>query len=190
MRTESDRERWDRKYAAGEGPAHFEPKALLTQHRRLLSGGRALDVACGFGGNALYLASLGYQVEAVDASGFALSQAQAEAQRRGLRIGFVQADLSHWQLPLARYDLIVVFYYLNRALMPHVAAAMRPSGLLFQANRNVRLLEERPKFDPDYLLQAGELYLLARSAGLEVIHYTDGAPDKPHDSQLIAWRPG
>lgn len=190
MRIESDRERWDRKYQAGEGPSHFEPKQLLTQHRHLLVGGRALDVACGFGGNALYLASHGYRVDAVDASGFALSQAQAKAASRGLRINFVQADLSQWWLPAARYDLIVVFFYLNRALMPQLAAGLHPGGLLFQANRNVRFLEERPDFDPGYLLQPGELGWLARAAGLTIVHYTDGPSEQPYNSQLIARQDG
>jgi SAM-dependent methyltransferase len=145
-------------------------------------------VACGFGGNALYLASLGYSVQGVDVSGFALSRAQAEAQRRGLQIGFVQADLTHWWLPAARYDLIVVFFYLNRTLLPRLAAALRNGGLLFQVNRNWRFLEERPSFDPDYLLQPGELCRMARASRLTVLHYTDGTSDHRHNSQLIARR--
>lgn len=194
MSKESDRQRWDRKYAAGEGPAHFEPKSFLVEHRHLLAGGRALDVACGFGGNALYLASLGYRVDAVDASGVALARASAEARRRGLRINFVQADLSRWWVPPACYDLIVVFHYLNRALMPALAAGLRPRGLLIEANRNLRFLAVRPAFDPGYLLQPGELGRLAQDAGLEVIHDSDRSSDKragdDHDSRLIARKPG
>lgn len=193
MNSESDRQRWDRKYAAGEGPAHFEPKPFLTQHHHLLGGGRALDAACGFGGNALYLASFGYQVDAVDASGFALTQARAEAVQRGLPLNLVQADLSRWRVPPARYDLILVFYYLNRALMPVLAAGLRPGGLLFQANRNARFLAVRPGFDPDYLLRPGELGRLARAAGLEIVYDLDGTPvteaGQGHDSRLIARKP-
>mgnify|MGYP001606565180 FL=1 len=193
MSKESDRQRWDRKYAAGEGPAHFEPKPFLTQHHHLLGEGRALDVACGFGGNALYLASLGYQVDAVDASGFALTQARAEAARNGLQMNVIQADLSRWWVPPARYDLILVFYYLNRALMPFLAAGLRSGGLLFQANRNARFLAVRPGFDPEYLLQPGELGRLARAAGLEVVYESDELPvteaGQDHDSRLIARKP-
>lgn len=189
MSKESDRQRWDRKYAAGEGPAHFEPKPFLTQHHHLLAGGRALDVACGFGGNALYLASLGYRVDAVDASGFALDKVRTEAARRGLLVNLIQADLSHWWVPRACYDLIVVFYYLNRALMPALASGLRPGGLLFQANRNKRFLAVRPGFDPGYLLQPGELGRLARAAGLEVVHDSDSTPDADHNTRLIARQP-
>jgi tellurite methyltransferase len=186
---ESDRERWDRKYAAGEGPAHFEPRRLLTEYRHLLTGGRALDVACGFGGTALYLASLGYRVDAVDVSSVGLGEAQAEAQRRNLHINFVQANLAAWPALSSRYDLIVVFYYLNRDLVPRLAAGLRPGGLLFHATRNTRYLSIRSDFDPAFLLELGELARLAENAGLEVLHCTDGTPGEAHVSQLIARQP-
>lgn len=183
--TESDRQRWDRKFAAGEGPAHFRPKQLLTDHRHLLTGGRALDVACGFGGNALYLASLGYRVEAVDVSGVALARAHAEARRRGLHVDLVQADLTHWWVPPARYDLISVFFYLNRELFPRLVAGLRPGGLWFQAARNVFTLRTRPGFDPAYLMEPGELLQFATISGLEVLH----CADEQDGSLLVARRP-
>lgn len=188
MRDETDRQRWDRKYAAGEGPAHFEPSRFLTDNRRLLAGGRALDVACGFGGNALYLASMGYQVDAVDVSRVGLARAQAEAARRNLVIRFVQADLSRWWIPPETYDLILVLFYLNRSLMCPLAAALRPGGVLLQANRNHRFLATRPDFDPKYLLEPGELRRLAEQAGLQVVLAEDGVPGEDGTSQLIARR--
>ncbi|MEJ2209182.1 MAG: methyltransferase domain-containing protein [Anaerolineae bacterium] len=188
---QSDRERWNRKYGQGEGPAHFRPKDLLIEHAGLLSGGRALDVACGFGGNALYLAARGYRVDAVDVSEVALRQAQGEARRRGLddRIRLVQADLDRWWVPPGQYDVILVFYYLNRALWPDLVRGLRPGGLLFQAHRNRRCLKERPDFDPDYLLEVGELRAWAGAAGLEIVYYTEGTPERDYDVRLIGRRP-
>ena len=104
---ESDRERWDRKYAAGEGPAHFQPNDFLVENQHLLRGDRALDVACGFGGNAFFLARLGFQVEAVDISAVGLARARAEARRRALDIDWLQADLTRWRIPPERYDVIL-----------------------------------------------------------------------------------
>ena len=201
--SKTDRQRWDHKYAAREGPAHFRPGRLLVGYRHLLAGAetnairqaagapvkrRAFDVACGFGGASLFLASLGYRVDAVDVSGVALAQVQAEASKRGLEVTLVQADLSRWWVPPARYDLIVVKYYLNRELMPHLARGLRAGGLLFVQTRNVRFLSVRPGFDPAFLLQLGELRLFAEEAGLELIHVIDGAPEA-HGSQLVARRP-
>ncbi|NIV35075.1 MAG: methyltransferase domain-containing protein [Anaerolineae bacterium] len=201
--SETDRQRWDRKYTAREGPAHFRPGRLLVEHRHLLAGTgqdaahqpegspgglRALDVACGFGGSSLYLASLGYRVDAVDVSGVALAQVQAEASRRGLQVNLVQADLTHWWVPPAWYDLIVVKYYLNRDLMPRLARGLRARGLLFVEHRNLRYLSARPGFDPAFLLQFGELQRFATDAGLDLLHVADGAP-QAHESRLIARRP-
>jgi tellurite methyltransferase len=189
--SESDRERWNRKYTAGEGPAHFQPKEFLLEHAGLLAGGRALDVACGFGGNALYLARRGYRVDGVDISEVGLVQAQSEARERGLqdKIQFIQADVGRWWVAPERYDLILVFFYLNRGLMPRLAQGLRPGGLLFEANRNVRFLQARPDFDPDYLLAVGELREMALDAGLEVVYYADGTPERDSDARLIARAP-
>jgi SAM-dependent methyltransferase len=186
----SDRQRWDRKYGAGDGPAHFQPNRLLVDHTYLLSKGHALDVACGFGGNALFLAGQGYRVDAVDVSGVALGQLQAEAARRGVTIDLVQADLSRWTVPASRYDLITVFCYFSRSLFPILAAALCPDGLLFQANRNHSILERRPGFNPAYLASMGELSKLALGAGLEILHSGDGLPEAPDLSFLIARQPG
>ena len=201
---ETDRKRWDRKYTAREGPAHFRPGRLLEEHRHLLTGAgqdaipqpagstggqRALDVACGFGGSSLYLASLGYRVDAVDVSGVALAQVQAEASRRGLQVNLVQADLTRWRVPPAYYDLIVIKYYLNRDLMPRLATGLRAGGLLFVENRNLQYLSVRPDFDPAFLLQLGELRRFAADAGLDLLHVADGAR-QAHESRLIARRPG
>lgn len=186
---ESDRERWDRKYAAGEGPAHFQPNDFLVENQHLLRGDRALDAACGFGGNAFFLARLGFQVEAVDISAVGLARARAEARRRALDIDWLQADLTRWRIPPERYDVILVFYYLNRELTPDLAAGLRPGGLLVQANRNKRFLSVRPGFDADYLLQPGELATMARRAGLEVLYHTETPPGEGHNSRLIARKP-
>jgi tellurite methyltransferase len=183
----SDRERWNRKYAHGEGPAHFAPKDFLVEHAGLLAGGRALDAACGFGGNALFLAARGYNVDAVDVSEVALRKAQGEARRRGLqdRVRLAQADLERWWVPPACYELILVFYYLNRDLWPELFA-----GLLFQAHRNRRFLRERPDFSPDYLLEVGELRQRAEEAGLEIVYYAEGTPERDYDTRIIGRRPG
>lgn len=202
-RAESDRERWNRKYADREGPAHFRPSNLLVEHRHVIAelarnatlpdGGprfvpRALDVACGFGGNSLYLASMGFLVDAVDISGVALAQLQAEAASRSLRLRLVQADLTRWWVPPSHYDLIIVTLYLNRDLMPALSRGLRQGGLLFMETHNTRFLSERPNFDPAFLLHPGELRQFAYDAEMEVIQVADDG-SKASTSQLIARRP-
>jgi SAM-dependent methyltransferase len=167
-------------FTATAQDATHQPAGFFT-------GRRALDVACGFGGSSLYLAALGYQVDAVDVSSVALAQVQAKASRRGLQVSLIQADLTHWWIPPSRYDLIIVRYYLNRDLMPQLARGLRAGGLLFVETRNVHYLSVRPGFDPAFLLQLGELRCFAMDAGLEVVQVADGLPEA-HASQLIARR--
>jgi hypothetical protein len=85
--------------------------------------------------------------------------------------------------------LILVFYYLNLDLTTSLAQALRPGGLLFQANRNTRFLQIRPSFPQDYLLEPGELGRHVTRVGLRILQYTDGTGDEPHNTQLIARRP-
>ena len=202
-RAESDRERWNRKYADREGPANFRTSHLLVEHRHLIAemvreaslpdGGppsvpRAIDVACGFGGNSLYLASMGFQVDAVDISGVALAQLQAEAARRCLRLRLIQADLTRWWVPPSHYDLIIVTHYLNRDLMPQLSRTLRPGGMLFMETHNTRFLSERPDFDPAFLLHPGELCQFAQDAEMQVIQVADDGFEA-HTSRLVARRP-
>jgi hypothetical protein len=137
----------------------------------------------------MYLASAGFQVDALDVSGIALSRARAEALRRNLCVNWVQADLDRWWFPPGRYDIVTVFFYLNRDLMPRLASTLRDGGLLFQAHHNKRFLELRPDFNPSYLLEPGELQQMALDAGLEIVSFSDSLVDRAHDSLLVARRP-
>ena len=186
---ESDRTRWDRKYAASEGPAGSQPDPFLVRHCGLLRGGRALDVACGLGGNALYLAAWGYRVEAIDVSAVALDKARAEAVRRGLRIDFLQADLARWPVPAERYDVAAMFFYLNRELLPALAAGLRPGGLLFLAGHNRAYLAHKPDFNPTYLWAPGEMVERVQDAGLRVVSTGEGAEEGRYVSRILARRP-
>jgi SAM-dependent methyltransferase len=167
-----DRQRWDAKWAA-RGPS-FESEAnpLLVRYREHLRGGAALDLACGIGQNALWLAGQGCRVTGVDISPVALARARAEAQARGLVVEFVEADLDTYPLPEEAFDVVAVFRFLERKLFPAIEAALRPGGWLFYQTYNVRRLESRPDTPREYLLEVGEL---ARAfSGLEVVESGEG----------------
>ncbi len=105
-------------------------------------------------------------------------------------LNLIQADMGRWWLPPACYDLIIVFFYLDRELIPILAGGLRPGGLLFQANRNERFLAVRLGFDPAYLLEPGRLRCLAQDAGLEVLYEGESPPGQGYNSEVIARRPG
>ncbi len=127
-----DRERfWDERYRKQEAAPERGPAAFLVEHRRLLPPrGRALDVAMGTGRNALYLASLGYEVTGMDVSGVAVARCREEAVRLGLSVEAIQADLESYEMASDAYDIVIDFYYLQRELAPHLTAALRPGGVL------------------------------------------------------------
>ncbi len=148
----SDREKWNQRYAdeSGDIPA---PDPFLVQHSDLLKSGRALDLACGRGGNAIFLAQTGYVVDAVDISDIALSKLQGYVKGLGLDIRCIVADLDYFTLPRESYDLVVVFYFFSEPLLTSIKNTLRQGGLLFYATYNVRHTSVQPGFNPDYLIE-------------------------------------
>jgi tellurite methyltransferase len=154
----SDRERWEQRYADPGSSLTKGPHALLTRHvPPAQPGSRALELACGLGHDALWLAAQGYRVDAIDISLGALRRARAEMQRRGLTgVTFIQADLDRFPLPRG-YDVVIVFRYLDRDLFPSICACVRPGGLVIYETLNVRRLEQHPATNPDHMLALDEL---------------------------------
>lgn len=138
----ADRERWDARHAA-VGPGTPMPPdglrgrlALLPggaepgDRRGLPAGGRALDVACGRGAVAVWLAQRGFAVDAVDVSGVGLASTRALAAGEGTAVHVVEADLDAGLPVTGPYDLVVCQRYRAPALYPALAAALAPGGLL------------------------------------------------------------
>ena len=171
----NDSERfWDERYRSEEAAPERGPTDFLVEHRRLLPPQeKALDVAMGSGRNALYLASLGYEVTGIDVSGVAVERCRAEAGRRGRRVEAVQADLESYQLPREAYDVVIDFYYLQRDLAPALVAALRPGGVLvFESFTTEQRRFGWGPMQDDFLLRPGELRSLF--AGLEELVYREG----------------
>lgn len=170
--SEADRRRWDKKWAA-RPEDDLRPHPLLAENTHLLTGGRALDVACGRGQNAIWLAERGYEVLGVDISQNALDAAAAYASERALeeRIRFARVDLDDWEIPASAFDLICVFRYLDRRLFSAIRAGLRPHGLLFYATRHTGALRRNPRANKAFLLSPGEL----REAfeDLRLVHYEE-----------------
>ena len=165
---------WDERYRNEDAVPERGPAAFLVEHHHLLpERGRGLDVAMGTGRNALYLASLGYEVTGIDVSGVAVERCREEAERRGLRIEAVQADLGSYRLPSEAYDVIIDFYYLQRELAPALVAALRPGGVLVFESFTTE--QRRFGWGPqqeEFLLRPGELRTLF--PGLEELVYREG----------------
>lgn len=125
----ADRAKWDERYAAGAYRARPHPSAFLAECEPLLPPpGRALDVACGAGRNAVFLAERGWAVEAVDISPVALRRG---AERAGtLPIRWIERDLDAGYDAAGEYDLIVNIRYVNLPLLRALLGRLRPGGML------------------------------------------------------------
>jgi tellurite methyltransferase len=145
---------------------------LRFQH--FLTGGDALDLACGRGQNAVWLAEQGYRVHGVDISEVGLELGRIEAARKGVSdlVHFQRVDLDTWQVPGLAYNLVCVFRFLDRRLFPAIRSSLRDQGLLFYGTRHVGLLQEQPEASEEYLLELGELK--AEFSDWQVIYYSEG----------------
>ncbi len=182
-----DQVRWDRQHAQTGGaelPSSFL-REIFESARWEIPWGLALDVACGKGRNALFLAELGFEVVAMDISAVALEEGRWRAQERSLAISWQHADLEQIQLPQAAYDLIINFNYLERSLIPRMKSALRVGGhIVFETY----LIDQReighPK-NPAYLLQNNEL--LDHFREFRVLCYREG---KCRDGDQPSFRAG
>ncbi len=186
------RERWNERYGR-DGFAAFPPTpaAWLVEHEELLRDladghdARAIDVACGDGRNARYLAELGFSVEAVDVSDVAVAALRAAAAERGLSIDARALDLEHEPPASAAFDVVVCTNYLQRDLFAGLQAALRPGGLLLYETFSRAHVEELGKaFNPAFVLDHNEL--LEAFAGLRVRHYREGVVDRHGSPRGVA----
>ncbi len=180
---------WDERYRKGEH-APTIPHQLLTQAVDLLFPGRALDLACGAGRHAVYLASRGWDVTAVDRSRVGLEIARQRANEMAVAIQTIEADLEQpeFGIEAAGYDLICIFYYLQRDLFPKVKAGLRSAGTFVGA---IHIVDDEPDahpMNPAFLLNPGELKQFF--AGWEIDYYREGrwegADHKHRDAEIIA----
>jgi SAM-dependent methyltransferase len=141
------------------------PCAWLVHNRHLFPvAGDSLDLACGSGRNAIWLAEQGFSTVAVDRDTSALETLRQEAARRRLPIRVQVVDLEHGRpfLAPAAFDLVVVVHYLYRPLFPEIVGALRRGGVLaYETFTRAQAARGKPT-NPAFLLDPGELVSLVR----------------------------
>lgn len=163
------------------------PARWLTDHAHLLPPrAMALDVACGTGRHALWLAAHGSSVVALDRDPGAIEALQKEAALLDLPIDAAVSDLESGLHPLPRdtFDVIVVVHYLHRPLFPSLIAALGPGGLLiYETFTRAQAARGKPT-NPDFLLMEGELRRLVEP--LEILDWREGAFDDRDLASIVA----
>ena len=190
--SQADRDKWNARYLAGAYEARTHPSALLAHWAGRLQvvgpAPRAVDLACGSGRNALFLARRGWHVDAVDISPVALARLRAAADAEGLPVNCVERDLEPASSALDGfaercYDLALSIRYTDMPLVGALPRVLAPGGHLIA---EMHLITDKTVAGPRshrFRVAPGEL----RKAGsvLELLHYREGLVSDP-DGRTVA----
>ncbi len=180
---ESDRVKWNQRYREGAYVARKHPTALLEEWLERLPHSIALDVACGSGRNARFIAQSAQQVIGIDISDVAIAQARELASHLD-NVEFMVSDLDDGISFEQQFDLIVMVRYVNFELMCMLPEFLVPGGALF--------IEEHLRWDdpdlelagpknPDYRIEPGAVARALDS--LEPLHIFEGLVTDPLGEQ-------
>ena len=188
-----ERGKWDRKYSESSHDSSAPDPLLVHAYEDFIQPlfpqpGTALDLAGGLGRHAIWLAERGWRVKLVDISEVGIARARELAGNCVGQINYEVADLTAWTAAGFTYDLVLVFFYLQRDLFPELVNALRPGGLLIYKTYT----HVHPKFGkgpthPMHLLDYNEL--LRAFPGLRVLHYEETIRDRGV-AELVAQKAG
>lgn len=129
----SKRQMWNDRYADKDLVWSAGPNELFAREVQGLKPGKAMDVACGEGRNAIWLAEQDWDVTAIDFSDVAIEKGKQIAAKRGVNVNWIAEDVSAWKLPEHEFDLVAVLY-LHTTIdernqwLENVISSVKPSG--------------------------------------------------------------
>lgn len=181
-------ERWE-----GRKDLEQDPNPMLVRVVEFKPPGTALDLACGSGRNALYLARKGWRVTAIDGSNVAINILRERAAKQKLIIDSRIADLESGEFEIQpdTFDLICMLFYLQRDLLAGARKSLRSGGYLIAA---IHMKDDSPDLqpmNPAFLMNPGELK--QEFEGWKIEHYLEGkSTDTNHErrtAEIIAQKP-
>jgi SAM-dependent methyltransferase len=164
----NDQQKWDKIYR-NKAETKPIPATVLSQYAHLLpSEGTALDLACGIGGNAFFLADKGLHVDAWDISPVVIEQVKNNIGSRSIQATVV--DINEAPFPTKYYDVITVSRFLNRNIIPHLIGALKKEGLIFYQTFTLEKAQTGGPSNPTFLLKKSELLTLFSSLSPVIYH--------------------
>ena len=186
----TDRQRWDEKYAAKPVPDKIVPDDWLVEQVSGLQPGRALELACGLGHNAIWLALQGWRVDAVDISPPGLASAAQLAQIYAARVNWIAADLDEFMPAEHAYDVVIVFRFLDRVRLPAlVQQALRPGGRLIYETFTAAHIDRPNSHMKNSAFALQPLELPRMFPQFEVVSYAECALANRDVARLVAIKP-
>lgn len=179
-------QKWDKRHADAE-KAPIAAEVLQHNLHLLPERGRALDLACGLGGNALTLARQGLEVSAWDISPVAIERLQQYAAEEGLEyLSAKVRDLERNPPQPNSFDLIVVSYYLDRDLITSLIDALLPGGLIFYQTFTQIAVSATGPHNPAFRLDNNELLRLFAALKLRYYREENVLGDVTHGTRDVA----
>ena len=135
MNSEEQRAHWDLKYEQGMPSLTEADPFFISAYGQFVdqyfpNASAALDLACGLGRHALWLASRHWRVSGVDVSDVVIGKLSQAALGLNVKIDLFIGDAAEYKFEPTRFDLVVLFYHLDRSLFPKMVSALKPGGLL------------------------------------------------------------
>ena len=190
---------WDARYTEGVGARWSgRPNGRLIAEVTSLKPGRALDVGCGEGADAIWLAGKGWTVTAIDVSDVAVTRAREAAERAGAAVEWVHGDALHTPFPTGSFDLVSMQYpalpkAAGEAAVRKLLDTVRPGGLLLAVYHD--LTDEHREHmkshgvDPADYVDADDLGRLLGDEFTIEVHADepriDPPPDNPHIADVV-----
>jgi len=162
----NDKEKWNQRYSTQEYPN--EPSGIVDSYYSLANIGTAMDIAAGNGRNSTFLASKGFEVDAVDISDFALTL----TEKKDRKIHVFDEDLDYYRIKTNSYDLIININFLQRRLFPQIQDALKVGGvLIFETFLEDKTKEQDETIKKDHYLKKNEL--LHSFLNMHIIFYQE-----------------
>ena len=179
--------KWELRYRNTEIEATSPAKVLADGSHLLPSSGKALDLACGAGKNAIFLAKQGLNVDAFDNASVIIRKLSQYAKQHDLKLNAQVFDIEKNILPPNTYDVIIVSYFLERDIFPSLLNALRADGLLFYQTWSQEKVSTQGPSSTRFRLAKGELLQLCN--GLDLLLYREegntGKIDKGFRDEVI-----
>ncbi len=196
-------EQWDERYSQRELVWTAEANRFLVAEVENLAPARALDIACGEGRNAVWLAAQGWDVTGIDFSPVGIGKARLLAQEASVEVTWEVADSTMWHPPAGEFDLVIMFYlHLGpdrlAMVLGHAKDALAPGGTLLIVGHALRNLTDgyggpptaEGLYGPDDLVAALDGLTIERAEEVLRPVQADGGAHTAIDALVRARRPG
>lgn len=182
---QADREKWNKRYAE-DSYRKGNPVTLLENWIEHIPRGKAIDIACGSGRNALFIAQAGFDVDAIDISSEGLKKARQNAQNQELDINWIEHDLEQPYSFDIDYRLIVIMWYVNLPLISRLCDCLAPGGYLICQQHMQSDSDVAGPSNPAFRVAGGQLREAV--SGLEILLYEESIDVNDEGEQIASAR--